>query len=868
MSRVVKLFSKLLPAEKEDLSPLPILRWEILALVIILLVGTGLRAVYLTELLDNPSFDTPLLDSQFWDYWARGLVSGEWNLPTGMNDPRIPSVPFLRPPGYPYFLAAVYWLFDGSFLAVRIVQMVTGLAGAVLAWLFVRGLFGRAVGLIAAAFMATYWIFIFYEGGLNAPAMVIFLLMVMLNFIRLWRFRVTFLRAFLPGVALSALIVTRPEMQFFFVVVLGWFGWTCIPRRAWKAWVKAALCFTCGAAVLITIATVRNYRVSGEVIPIAGFGGINLHVSNNELSDGAHPVADYERMLGIVRRMNVFDWPLIYQAIAEKLDKPDLTFAEGSAYYRSVALEYIREHPWITLERVGKKVLLFWGPAETSNNTIPHVEKEHSALLRYMPGIPFVLALFWLGLGAWLYHLARPATATAPLRDKTTPLLVGLLVMVYFGSLLPFFVAARYRAHVTPLMLCFAAYGAHHLWVCMKRPNPRALVWATVAAVLLAWFHIDWVDYDQPYSLWHSRRGDMYMIRKEYDEALNEYLASFEDPDKRLENPPTRAGLMSKIAAIYREKGDYDEALDWFEKSVDTYPALPNGQTGLAQEYHRAGRHEEAIRHYQAAIVADRFYTPAYDNLGNLLAELGQPEEAIKQYEQVVSIEPRDPYVHYNWATALADLGRYREALDKLQDALRVNPQLASDPEFQNQLGITHALLGNLEAAAGCFRRAAELKPGWPVALNNFGKAMLRQGQVQEAMLPFKQAIESAPQDYEGHYNLGVAYSKIDKNEEAATAFRKALELEPGKPEIYTALAAELAALREPDAALGMLQTALQIDPDYPPAHIVSIDILGKLGRYPEALAHAERLKDLVPRGDEILNDIRSKLKKGTTATP
>ena len=113
----------------------------------ILLIGLLLRAAYLRELVETPDFATPLADAAFHDYWAQALVTGDWGLPPGTPDPGIRDAPYLRPPGYPYFLAAIYRVAGpGSYLAVRVVQMALGLVSAVLAYWLGRSLFGAGPG--------------------------------------------------------------------------------------------------------------------------------------------------------------------------------------------------------------------------------------------------------------------------------------------------------------------------------------------------------------------------------------------------------------------------------------------------------------------------------------------------------------------------------------------------------------------------------------------------------------------------------------------------------------------------------------------------------------------------------------------------
>ena len=171
----------------------------------IILVGLVLRVSYLREIVKGPAFSHPQIDAGYHDYWAHALATGNWEISQGFietGDPEIQTSPYFRPPGYPYFLAAVYYFSGGSYLAARIVQMTLGLINCLLAYFLGKRIFGSATGLIAAVFMAAYWGFIYFEGELLAPVLLITLGLSLMHVLLLWCDRLTFWRGILGGVVL------------------------------------------------------------------------------------------------------------------------------------------------------------------------------------------------------------------------------------------------------------------------------------------------------------------------------------------------------------------------------------------------------------------------------------------------------------------------------------------------------------------------------------------------------------------------------------------------------------------------------------------------------------------------------------------
>ncbi|MBK8270219.1 MAG: glycosyltransferase family 39 protein [Planctomycetes bacterium] len=152
----------------------------------ILIVGAILRIWHYSAFSQGPDFAAPGVDAEFHDYWARGLATGDWTPPTGHENPNIQGMPFLRPPGYPYFLAAVYKIFGTSYTAPRGVQYAMGLGSAMLAFVIGRRWFGRLVGVSVAALMAVYWAFIYFEAEFHAPVLMIFLTLWMTYALGRW----------------------------------------------------------------------------------------------------------------------------------------------------------------------------------------------------------------------------------------------------------------------------------------------------------------------------------------------------------------------------------------------------------------------------------------------------------------------------------------------------------------------------------------------------------------------------------------------------------------------------------------------------------------------------------------------------------
>ena len=77
------------------------------------------RIVVVMQLRDSPFFFHPVIDEKTYDDWARGLLHGGW----------APKMMFWQPPLYAYWLALVYKVTGGGYVAARMSGALLGALG-------------------------------------------------------------------------------------------------------------------------------------------------------------------------------------------------------------------------------------------------------------------------------------------------------------------------------------------------------------------------------------------------------------------------------------------------------------------------------------------------------------------------------------------------------------------------------------------------------------------------------------------------------------------------------------------------------------------------------------------------------------------
>jgi len=584
----------------------------------VLLFAALMRAAYLIEIQQAPDFDRPQFESQYHDYWARALDSGNWAPPDGVTDPDIPHQVFFRPPGYPYFLALIYRVGGTGYLWPRLVQMLLGLASCLLVYALTRRYFGSGAALVAAAMQGGYWIFIYFEGEFMAPSLLIFLVLLTLWSVSRWTVGVTVVGAMAAGAVAGLSALVRPNMLALIPVFVLWGVWVEWRRgdaADWLRFFRGAVLFVVTSTLVVLPVTLRNHRVADDWVLITSNAGINLFIGLDPNGNGYTPgVPELARLTGL-DGWDSFDYPLITASVERRVGRK-MKDSEVSRWFSRRALARAKDHPGAVVRSLGRKLLLFWGPAEISNTKVIEYERLASPTLRRSLSFATCLALGLLGIGLCAFGFPKAATERigSPGRpDANVVVLLLLFIVTYAATYAPFFVASRFRVPVIPVLIIFGGFAVQTLWRLVVNRRWRYLAVALLAfALLRVVTGAEWVPYQPDGSLWHWRRG-----------------------------------------LLYEEGGRPDRALEEFQAAVSVRPDNAEAQLSLAEACASAGDLERAIRHYTLYLELRPRSVIGSNNLAFALQRSGDLQSAVLQWERTLEIDPSDPVALNNLAISL-----------------------------------------------------------------------------------------------------------------------------------------------------------------------------------------------------------------------
>lgn len=153
-------------------------------------------------------------------------------------------------------------------------------------------------------------------------------------------------------------------------------------------------------------------------------------------------------------------------------------------YWGTQLLESIADDPWRWLGLMGRKVVYLFNDWEQYNNLTYAYHKDRFPLLKWNP----------LGWGLLLLGAAGGLMLGWKRLSKAEAAAMGLCALAYAAGVLLFFVSARFRLPLAPLLCVFCGGLAGLSWDFLRRHRLHCLVSVGVLFGLVVLSYGDWFD--------------------------------------------------------------------------------------------------------------------------------------------------------------------------------------------------------------------------------------------------------------------------------------------------------------------------------------------------------------------------------------
>ena len=649
-----------------------------LGLLLVFLVAFSFRATAWVQSIDVPPLTEPVLDAKFYSDAGIAIASGRGLAPR----------PYFMSPGYTWFVAAHTWLFGVHPAWVTATQCILDSLACVFTALATARVLGRFAGLSAGLLLALHGTQVFFCLRLLPATLGTFIASLLLLILVRVEARPRSAGIFLAGLVLGIHALIRANILVL-LPLLGFLLWR-LSRGAGARVIARRLGVLAGGVALVVLpVTIRNLVVGGDFALLTSNGGVNFYIGNAAGGDGRFtPLNNLPLAPGAFSDLQ-FEQSV--QAYVERVEGKALLPSEVSRFWVDRAVEEITADPGGWLLLLLRKAAFFFNAFE-----VPQVDNLYF-MSRYVPVLDGVAlhtsrVLWSLGLCGFLLLLWR----------RPLPLVPVLYLLAFLISILLFFVTARYRLPVLPVIAFGAGYAILRLRDHVRQRSRSSLAGLGLTlAVCVVVVNV---------------------------------------------NPRLFSGSAHRSATG-------GSAPAWVGVDAE-FLGFAEQHNNLAARWRQWGDAEAAERELRAGLELSPNNPDMLFNLGRILEERGDFAGARSAYEQNLEAQPENADAARLLGRMLLNLGAYGDALAVLQQSLRLTPD---HPETWNTFGGVQASLGDLEGALESFERAAALAPAWTDARYNIARMLMRLGRAHEAATDLEDLYQSNP----GNDVFAFAYAQV-----------------------------------------------------------------------------------------------------------
>ena len=215
-----------------------------------------------------------------------------------------------------------------------------------------------------------------------------------------------------------------------------------------------------------------------------------------------------------------------------------------------------------------------------------------------------------------------------------------------------------------------------------------------------------------------------------------------------------------------------------------------------------------AAEELRSVLDEDSGLAIARSQMAAALSALGDHRGAIEQIHALQAAGAAGTGDLLLLSESLRILGQAEAARQALSESARLDP-LLPEPALTEARG--HMAGREPHEAAAAYRRALQLAPEHPEALNGLGEIALLEGDSPAASGYFERVLSLNPADARARTRLGMIRGREGRFSEAVALLREVVEESPADGEALAGLAAALARSGAPGAAVPYFQRAVAV---------------------------------------------------------
>jgi Flp pilus assembly protein TadD len=227
---------------------------------------------------------------------------------------------------------------------------------------------------------------------------------------------------------------------------------------------------------------------------------------------------------------------------------------------------------------------------------------------------------------------------------------------------------------------------------------------------------------------------------------------------------------------FHRLAGDYDKAVEYYEKAIGQMGAKPHYHHMLATALAARGDYSGSVEAMKKAVAISSTYPDYRNDLGAAYFKDGRFDEAIAEFKEAVRLNPGYANAHNNLAFCYRKKKMHAEAEREIREAIQLDP--------------IHAIggyeLGTSYYSGGMF---SQLKSGAaPLTAKTLGDIYAMREMHADAVEQYEKYVEMHPTYPDVHYSLGRSQAALGLKAKARESFENALKINPNYKQAKEAL--------------------------------------------------------------------------------
>jgi tetratricopeptide (TPR) repeat protein len=184
-------------------------------------------------------------------------------------------------------------------------------------------------------------------------------------------------------------------------------------------------------------------------------------------------------------------------------------------------------------------------------------------------------------------------------------------------------------------------------------------------------------------------QGVAYRERDDYDIAIECY-------NKAIQLDPNDIDAYMNLGEIYFAISEYNKAIGYFKKIIQINPKFIHAYCMLGEIYASRQNFDEAIRFFEKAIQMHPSRTELYTRLGNIYLRQRNYNKAIFNLEKLIHLLPMEIWFYWPLGECYKEKGDYEKGIEYLQKAIKY---YSDDPRVRLSLGTIYTTIGDKKNA-------------------------------------------------------------------------------------------------------------------------------------------------------------------------